>query len=113
MINKGSKYLLFILLTAIFVTLNGCNSAEELSAEQKIKLSKILESKISKNNFLSTLQNYPSQPEVISYYQSNSFEPIWINDSTVNTNGASLIAYLESAHNFGLLPNFYPIREIK
>lgn len=113
MINKGLKYLLFILLTAIFVTLNGCNSAEELSAEQKIKLSKILESKISKNNFLSTLQNYPSQPEVISYYQSNSFEPIWINDSSVNTEGASLIAYLESAYNFGLLPNFYPIREIK
>ncbi|MFD1551844.1 hypothetical protein DNU06_01900 [Putridiphycobacter roseus] len=113
MINKGLKYLVFILLTSIFVTLQGCKSEEELSVEQKVWLSEKLAAKIAANNFLPTLQNYPSQDSVFSFYKKNEFEPIWINDTTVNENGAAMINYLENAYDFGLLPNFYPIREIK
>ena len=107
------KYRLIILVNVVLVTFSACNSSGDLDAETKIKLSGLIKSKIDQNVW------YKGEGALLfsekftkKYYESVSYEPVWINDSSLNKQGEALLELIGDARQYGLLPEFYSYSEI-
>ena len=50
--------------------------------------------------------------QVMIYYESRSFKPIWVRDNGPKTKGKRLLAYLQNADQHGLVASDYRVNEI-
>jgi len=102
------KYRLFILFSAVIVTISSCKSGQELEADVKAKLSASIKAQLNEDKWIGN-----ERDTVISvvltkaYYDQIAYEPIWINDSSLNSQGEHLYQLIGEARKYGLLPEFY------
>lgn len=113
MFKNSLKYRILILFSAVFVTFFGCKSQAETEAEAKIKLSAILKDGFTNNHFAFPVENMPAFDTVKHFYESTNYQPIWINDSSLNAQGTELYDLLQNAHAYGLSPNLYQVSKIE
>ncbi len=102
------KYKLFILVGVVLVTVLSCNSESVAEEETRIKLSGLIESRLKGEDWsLLKSDTLTSELLTLQFYQSSEFEPLWINDSALNTKGEELLKLIENSRSYGLLPDFY------
>ena len=102
------KYRLIILVNIVLVTVLSCNSESASEEATRIKLSGLIESKIKADNWLSNASdNEVSKQLTNQFYESSGYEPLWINDSSLNGQGEALFELIGEVRSFGLLPSFY------
>lgn len=113
MFKNNLKYKLVILSGIVFVTFSACKSLIETEKEIKIKLSALIESKFKDNNFSFDNEGLESATKVADFYKSNTYEPIWVNDSSLTPDGEKLLGLLTNAQSYGLWPGYYKVDTIK
>ncbi|UKN02968.1 L,D-transpeptidase family protein [Paracrocinitomix mangrovi] len=111
------RYLHFILTLAVFVSLIGCSGNSRVLTEEEQAISDELKSKYKSADYLvfdgDTLM---ASSEVLSFYQTNDFQPIWIVDNKLNDKGEVLYDLIKNARHHGFMPemfNYSLIRETK
>ncbi len=105
------KYKTLILIGVVFVTFLACNSVAE--TEMKIKLSALIEKKLTTGGFAFDTTQLPALEGVINFYKSTNFEPLWVNDSTLTENGNLMLDFLLNSKSYGLSPNLYLANDIQ
>lgn len=113
MFKNMLKYKVIILVVIVFVTFLSCNSVEQTEIEMKVKLSSLIENKFTDSSFTEKMTFSPAFNEVISFYKSSEYQPIWVNDSSLNAQGAELFSLLKNAKAYGLWPSFYDVDKIQ
>ncbi|MFK8037739.1 MAG: murein L,D-transpeptidase [Crocinitomicaceae bacterium] len=106
------KYKLIILVSIVFVTFSACKSPAETEKEIKIKLSALIETKFKESNFSFDSSTLVNGSHVAEFYESASYEPLWVDDSTLTANGEELLGLLSNAKAYGLWPSYYNVDEI-
>jgi murein L,D-transpeptidase YcbB/YkuD len=107
------KLYINILVCVYLVTFCSCNSDGGFYGDSKIPLSTQIEEELSNNVELIFNDDTLLTHDVLNeFYIQNDFEPIWINDSSLNKNGKDMLNLVENAYNYGLLPSFYSHKAI-
>lgn len=102
------KLIFNILLSAIFVTMVSCDSDSSFFSDDPISLSEQMETHIDNNtDMIVNSDSLLTKNEILNYYEQADYEPIWINDSSLNKNGEDMVFLVENAYNYGLLPEFF------
>lgn len=98
----------FILLSLNFVTFYGCNSSENSQSEEELKIAESLKEKFSNVEFLAyDGDTLLANNEVLSYYKSTEFDPVWIGKDSLNSQGGEMFALVRDARDHGLLPEMF------
>lgn len=101
-------YRLFILCLAIFVTICGCSSGDSALEEEQAEVSEQLKEKFDSQSLLvygnDTLK---AGAEVLSYYKSKDFLPVWTRKDSLTAAGTEMMAFVTEARDYGLLPEMY------
>lgn len=107
------SYLKLILILFLFVTFTKCKSDSSFFSDDKISLSQQLHHEFESNSeLIFGSDTLLAKNEIINYYAKNDYQPLWINDSSLNTNGEDMIWLIDNAYNYGLLPNFFSSNQI-
>ncbi len=98
-------FLRFILLFFVFVTMVRCSSDVAFFGEDQPSLSQLLHQEIE--NTPKDFKWGLAEQEVLDYYKNNDYQPLWINDSSLNQKGQDMVWLIDNAYNYGLLPTFF------
>jgi murein L,D-transpeptidase YcbB/YkuD len=102
-----------ILILLFFVTLTKCKTDSSFFYDDNPSLSQQLHHEIESNpKLIFGSDTLLAKDEIFNYYSENDYQPIWINDSALNTKGEDMLWLIENAYNYGLLPEFYSSKEI-
>lgn len=97
-----------ILLWAIFVTIGACSSTNYELTEEEMKISEELKLKFGNSSLLVYQRDtLLASKEVLEYYRSHDFAPIWISDNMLSEQGDSMFYLVENAMDYGLMPEMY------
>ncbi len=102
------KYLYNILIFLTLVTLSSCGSDSIFFSDESLTLNEKLEQEFNQNPELIFNQDTLASREIISsFYKSNDYLPLWVNDSSLNQKGEEMLWLVDHAHQYGLFPEFY------
>ncbi len=102
---KTTYYILFL---SFFVTISSCSSDSIEMTEEELAISEKLKSKFEGVETLIYNQDtLLASKEVLDYYNTNAFSPIWIADDGFTEQGDSLYRLIGDARDYGLLPEMY------
>jgi murein L,D-transpeptidase YcbB/YkuD len=107
------SYLKLILFILVFVTFTKCKTDSSFFIDDKPSLSQQLHHEIENNSeLIFGSDTLLAKKEIFNYYSENDYQPIWINDSALNTKGKDMLWLIENAYNYGLLPEFFSSKAI-
>ncbi len=102
------RYFKLILLFTLFVTLLQCKADSSFFSEDKPSLSQQLHQTIEKNpGLIFNDDTLLANKEALDFYTNNDYQPLWINDSSLNQKGEDMVWLIDHAYNYGLLPQFF------
>ncbi len=102
------KFLSFILLFILLVTFTKCKSDSAFFGDDQPTLNQLLHQEIENNpNLIFNNDTLLAKDEILNFYTSNEYQPLWINDSALNQKGQDMVWLIDNAYNYGLLPEFY------
>jgi len=105
MINNHINCILFFIF---FVTLTGCGGKELNLSEKEIALSEQLKEKFSNQSVLIyNTDTLLASKEVLAYYKTNSFAPLWSTTKKLTPNGDSLYALIQNSYDYGFVPEMF------
>jgi L,D-transpeptidase YcbB len=108
------RYLLFILSTAALVSIFSCNGNSEELTEDEIEISEKLKSRFQSSDLLVFDQDtLLASDEVLSYYKTHDFHPIWVNQSSLNDKGTELFNLVSHSREHGLHPEMFHFKSLE
>jgi len=97
-----------ILGFSIFVTLSACSGAESALEEEQQAISEDLKSKFKSTDVLVySGDTLLASAEVLAYYKSVDFIPLWIRKDSLTQNGKGMLELIENSRDYGLVPEMY------
>lgn len=98
-----------ILILTLFVTLVSCGGAEpDDVTKAEVAMSEILKSKFdSTQHLIYETDTLLANAEVLAYYNANTFFPIWIDKTDLNSAGTEFLGMIDAAYNYGFLPEMF------
>ena len=101
-------YSIRILSFLLFVTFYGCSGSKtELELEQE-EISESLQSKFeSASEIAYGADTLITSAEILAFYKSVDFVPIWIRKDSLTSNGLELYELIENSRDYGLMPEMY------
>lgn len=102
-------YTKLILILLLFVTCLKCSAPTKAeSKEEEIHMRELLSAKFnSSDQLIYNADTLLASAEVLSFYNTNAFSPIWTTPSALNPNGDTLFSLIENAYAYGLLPEMF------
>lgn len=111
------NYSLYILSCVILVSQAACSGNSRALTEEEIQISEELRTRFEgRDQLVYQGDTLLASNEVLSYYQENNFEPIWIGSTDLNDKGKEMFGMIEESRDYGLLPEMYHcelIRQMK
>jgi len=102
------KPIYYILLLTGIVTLNSCGGDSSFFGDNSIPLYEQLKTNIdSHSSMIFYGDTLLTQNEIKSFYESVTYDPIWINDSALTKKGEDMLFMVDNAYNYGLFPDFF------
>jgi L,D-transpeptidase YcbB len=98
-----------ILFPALFVTLlPACSGSENLLEEEQLEISEELKSKFeSATHLVYGGDTLLASGDVLNYYKSTEYIPIWILKDSLTENGQELLTLIADAKDYGFLPEMF------
>jgi len=102
------KFIKLILFLFFLVTITNCSSDAVFFGESEPSINERLHNEIEHNPyFIFDSDTLLSYKELLNYYQKNEYQPLWINDSSLNKKGTEMHALIDNAFSYGLLPTWF------
>ena len=98
-----------ILFLALFVTLTSCGGSQPKEfTEAEVALSELLKSKFdSTAHLIYEADTILANAEVLSYYNTNTYFPIWTDKSDLNEAGTEFMGMIDDAYDYGFIPEMF------
>jgi len=101
-------YLTHILAISVFVTLSACSGSDSELEQEQAAISEDLKTKFGKTTQLVySGDTLLASKEVLDYYKSVDFIPVWIRKDSLTKNGSALLGMIQNSKDYGLLPEMY------
>jgi murein L,D-transpeptidase YcbB/YkuD len=103
-----------ILISAIFVTICGCNpSSTSRNIAEKSYAERIRDVMTISDNFIVKDDTLLTQKEIQIYYESTNYLPLWTNERSLTRAGEELYELITKALQYGLFPEMYHFSEFE
>ena len=94
------KHIYYILLLTILVTSVQCSSDTPFLEDPSIPLNEKFKVALEQNSDMVFFEEDAllAHDDILTFYENNDFNPLWINDSSVTKKGEDMIELVGNAH---------------